>query len=151
MSKIKDFFRFRPQFVTIHYFHLLFPDSTECDVPVIVYYGASEINYQVTINNVTTEASLVSGGAMDMDYDPISRRLFYYVSGNFYSVAQNGSDVRNIGELSHVESFTVDGRNNVIYCVRSLTDTFYVLNMTTMVSTDTGISANYVDMDNVNK
>ena len=116
-----------------------------------MYYGASEINYQVTINNVTTKETFVGGGAMDMDYDPISRHLFYYVSGNFYSVKQDGSDVRDLGAVSRVGSFAVDGKNNVVYFVNDFTDKVEILNLTTMVITNTDIGANFVDMDNVNK
>ena len=123
-----------------------------CNIPVVVYYGPSAINYQVTVNNVTTSGRLVSGGAEDMDYDRFSRRLFFYVSGNFYSIEQDdGSDLRDIGAVGNVERFTVDGRNNIIYYINTLTDIIYKLNMTNSVETDLGISAKDIDMDSVNK
>ena len=124
---------------------------TTCNIPVVVYYGPSAVNYQVTINNVTTSGSLVSGGASDMDYDRFSRRLFYYVSGNFYSMEEDGSDLRDIGAVGNVERFTVDGRNNIIYYINTLTDTIYKFNMTNLVETDLNIRARDIDMDSVNK
>jgi hypothetical protein len=124
---------------------------TTCNIPVIVYYGPSAINYQVTVNNVTTSGSLVNGGAEDMDYDRFSRRLFYYVSGNFYSIEQDGSDLRDIAAVDNVGRFTVDGRNNIIYYINSLTDIISKLNMTNAVETNVGISAKDIDMDSVNK
>jgi hypothetical protein len=124
---------------------------TTCNIPVVVYYGPSAVNYQVTINNVTTSGSLVSGGASDMDYDRFSRRLFYYVSGNFYSIEEDGSDLRDIGAVGNVERFTVDGRNNIIYYINTLTDTIYKFNMTNLVETDLNIRARDIDMDSVNK
>ena len=127
-----------------------------CNIPVIVYYGSSEINYQVTINNVTTSASLVGGGALDVDYDPFSRRLFYYVSDNFYSVEQDGSDLRHIAEVKQVVRFTVDGEKNVIYFIHASTDTVYMFNMTTLESTEVTdlvdvTGAKDIDMDSVDK
>jgi hypothetical protein len=122
-----------------------------CNIPVVVYYGPSAINYQVTVNNVTTSGSLVNGGAEDMDYDRFSRRLFYYVSGNFYSIEQDGSDLRDIAAVDNVGRFTVDGRNNIIYYINSLTDIISKLNMTNAVETNVGISAKDIDMDSVNK
>jgi hypothetical protein len=124
---------------------------TTCNIPVVVYYGSSAVNYQVTINNVTTSGNLVSGGASDMDYDRFSRRLFYYVSGNFYSMEEDGSDLRDIGAVENVERFTVDGRNNIIYYVNTLTDTIYKFNMTNLVETDLNIRAKDIDIDSVNK
>jgi hypothetical protein len=124
---------------------------TMCNIPVVVYYGLSAVNYQVTINNVTTSGNLVSGGANDMDYDRFSRRLFYYVSGNFYSIEQDGSDLRDIGAVGNVDRFTVDGRNDIIYYINDLTDTISKFNMTNSVETDVGISAKDFDMDSVNK
>ena len=125
---------------------------TICNIPVVVYYGPSEINYQVTINNITTtSASLVSGGAEDMDYDRFSRRLFYYVSGNFYSIEQDGSDLREIAAVENVERFTIDGRNKVIYYINRLTRTISKLNMTNSAVTGVGIRAKDIDMDSVNK
>ena len=122
-----------------------------CNIPVVVYYGPSAINYQVTINNMTTSGRLVSGGAKDMDYDRFSRRLFYYVSDNFYSIEQDGSDLRDIAAVGNVDRFTVDGRNNIIYYINDLTDTISKLNMTNSAETDVGISAKDIDMDSVNK
>ena len=122
-----------------------------CNIPVVVYYGPSAINYQVTINNMTTSGRLVSGGAKDMDYDRFSRRLFYYVSDNFYSIEQDGSDLRDIAAVGNVDRFTVDGRNNIIYYINDLTDTISKLNMTNSAATDVGISARDIDMDSVNK
>jgi hypothetical protein len=124
---------------------------TMCNIPVVVYYGPSAINYQVTINNMTTSGRLVSGGAKDMDYDRFSRRLFYYVSDNFYSIEQDGSDLRDIAAVGNVDRFTVDGRNNIIYYINDLTDTISKLNMTNSAETDVGISAKDIDMDSVNK
>jgi hypothetical protein len=98
---------------------------TTCNIPVVVYYGSNAVNYQVTINNVTTSGNLFSGGASDVDYDRFSRQLFYYVSGNFYSMEEDGSDVRDIGAVENVERFTVDGRNNIIYYINTLTDTIF--------------------------
>ncbi|CAB4009691.1 fibrillin-2-like isoform X48, partial [Paramuricea clavata] len=123
---------------------------TMCNIPVVVYYGPSAINYQVTINNVTTSGSLGSGGAKDMNYDRLSRRLFYYVSGNFYSVEQDGSDLRDIGAVGNVDRFTVDGRNNIIYYINDLTDIISKFNMTNSAETDLGIRAKDIDMDSVN-
>jgi hypothetical protein len=124
---------------------------TMCNIPVVVYYGPSAINYQVTINNVTTSESLGSGGAKDMDYDRFSRRLFYYVSGNFYSIEQNGSDLRDIGAVDNVDRFTVDGRNNIIYYINDLTDIISKFNVTNSAETDLGVRAKDIDMDSVNK
>ncbi|CAB3993184.1 Hypothetical predicted protein [Paramuricea clavata] len=124
---------------------------TMCSIPIVVYYGPSAINYRVTVNNMTTSASLGSGGAEDMDYDRFSRRLFYYVSGNFYSIEQDGSGLRNIGAVGNVERFTVDGRNNIIYYINTLTDTIYKLNMTNLAETNLNIRAKDIDMDSVNK
>jgi hypothetical protein len=124
---------------------------TTCNIPVVVYYGYSAVNYHVTINNVTTSGNLVSGGAADMDYDRFSSRLFYYVSGNFYSTEEDGSDLRDIGAVGNVERFTVDGRNNIIYFTNTLTDTIFKLNMTNLTETDLHIRAKDIDMDSVNK
>ena len=124
---------------------------TTCNIPVVVYYGSSAVNYQVTINNVTTLGNLVSGGASDMDYDRFSRRLFYYVLGNFYSMEEDGSDLRDIGTVGNVDRFTVDGRNNIIYYIYTLTDTIYKFNMTNLVETDLNIRAKDIDIDSVNK
>jgi hypothetical protein len=124
---------------------------TTCNIPVVVYYGSSAVNYQVTINNVATSGNLVSGGASDMDYDHFSRRLFYYVSGNFYSIEQDGSDLRDRGAVGNVERFTVDGRNNIIYYINTLSDTIYKFNMTNLVETDLNIRAKDIDIDSVNK
>ena len=126
-----------------------------CNIPVFVYYGGSEIDYKVTISNVTTSGSLVGGEATDVDYDPVSRRLFYHVSENFYSVELDGSDVRQIKEVNQVVRFTVDGRNNVIYFIFESTDTVYTLNMTNSQTNQvddlvdvTGVKD--IDMDIVN-
>ena len=86
-----------------------------------------------------------------MDYDRFSRRLFYYVSGNFYSMEEGGSDLRDIGAVGNVERFTVDGRNNIIYYISTLTDTIYKFNMTNLVETDLNIRAKDIDIDSVNK
>ena len=86
-----------------------------------------------------------------MDYDRFSRRLFYYVSGNFYSMEEDGSDLRDIGAVGNVERFTVDGRNNIIYYINTLTDTIYKLNMTNLVETNLNIRAKDIDIDSVNK
>ena len=86
-----------------------------------------------------------------MDYDRFSRRLFYYVLGNFYSMEEDGSDLRDIGAVGNVERFTVDGRNNIIYYINTLTDTIYKLNMTNLVETDLNIRGKDIDIDSVNK
>ncbi|CAB4000302.1 Hypothetical predicted protein [Paramuricea clavata] len=129
---------------------VLHSSSNVCNIPVVVYYGPSAINYRVTVNNMTTSGRLVSGGAEDMDYDRFSRRLFSYVSGNVYSIEQDGSDLRDIAAAGNVERFTVDGRNNIIYYINDLTDTVYKFNMTNSVETDLGIRAKGIDMDSVN-
>jgi hypothetical protein len=100
---------------------------------------------------MTTSGNLGSGGAEDMDYDRFSRRLFYYASGRFYSIEQDGSDLRDIGAVGTVERFTVDGRNNIIYYINTLTDTIYKFNMTNLVDTDLNIRAKDIDIDSVNK
>ena len=128
-----------------------------CNIPLIVYYGPTAINYQVTINNVTISASLGNGGAKDINYDPFSRRLFYYDSGNFYSIELDGSDLRHIaGEGNQVERFTVDGRNNVIFYIHKSTDSVYMLNMTNLENTQVVeladvSAAKDIDIDHVNK
>jgi hypothetical protein len=38
---------------------------------------------------------------------------------------EDGSDVRDIGAVENVERFTVDGRNNIIYYIDTLTDTIF--------------------------
>jgi hypothetical protein len=128
-----------------------------CNIPLIVYYGPTAINYQVTINNVTTSASLGNGGAKDINYDPFSRRLFYYDSDNFYSIELDGSDLRHIAEeINQVERFTVDGRNNIIFYIHKSTDTVYMLNMTDLENTQVVeladvTAAKDIDIDHVNK
>jgi hypothetical protein len=127
-----------------------------CNIPVIVYYDQGAINYQVTINNVTTSASLGSGGAKDINYDPFSRRLFYYDSGNFYSIELDGSDLRHVGAVGNVERFAVDGRNNIIYYINDLTDTIFKFNMadlenTPVVELADVTGAKDIDIDHVNK
>ena len=128
-----------------------------CNIPVIVYYGSSAINYQVTINNVTTSPSLGNGGAKGINYDPFSRRLFYYDSGNFYSIELDGSDLRRIaGEVNQIERFIVDGRNNIIFYIHESTDTVYMLNMTDLENTEVFeladvTAAKDIDIDYVNK
>jgi hypothetical protein len=127
-----------------------------CNIPVLVYYGDSEINYQVTINNITTSGSLVSGGALDVDYDSFSRRLFYYQSEHFYSVKLDGSDVRDLGEVKLVVRFSVDGRNNIIYYIFDSTDTVYMFNMTNLQTDEVAdlqdvTGAKDIDVDSVNK
>ena len=86
-----------------------------------------------------------------MDYDHFSRRLFYYVSGNFYSMEEDGSDLRDKGAVGNVERFTVDGRNNIIYYINTLTDTIHKFNMTNLVETDLNIRGKDIDIDSVNK
>ena len=122
-----------------------------CNIPVLVYYGPSAINYRVIVNNMTTSGNLSSRGAEDMDYDRFSRRLFYYKSGNFYSIEQDGSDLRDIGAVGNVDRFTVDGRNNIIYYINTFTNTVYMFNMTNSAESDVGIRAKDIDMDSVNK
>jgi hypothetical protein len=127
-----------------------------CNITLIVYYGPTAINYHVTINNVTTSPSLGSGGAKDINYDPFSRRLFYYDSGNFYSIELDGSDLRLIAPVQQVERFTVDGRNNIIFYIHESTDTVYMLNMTDLEDTQVVeladvTAAKDIDIDHVNK
>ena len=127
-----------------------------CNIPVIIYYGPAAINYQVTINNVITSASLGNGGAKDINYDPFSRRLFYYNSGNFYSIELDGSDFRLIAPVQQVERFTVDGRNNIIFYTHGSTDTVYMFNMTDLENTQVVeladvTAAKDIDIDHVNK
>ena len=86
-----------------------------------------------------------------MDYDRFSRRLFYYESGNFYSIEQDGSDLRDIGAVGNVDRFTVDGRNNIIYYINTFTDIVYMFNMINLAESDVGIRAKDIDMDSVNK
>ena len=86
-----------------------------------------------------------------MDYDRFSRRLFYYVLGNFYSMEEDGSDLRDIGAVGNVDRFTVDGRNNIIYYINTLTDTIYKFNMTNLVETNLNIRGKDIDIDSVNK
>ena len=137
------------------YIYFMFLDV--CNIPVIIYYGPAAINYQVTINNVITSASLGNGGAKDINYDPFSRRLFYYDSGNFYSIELDGSDLRHIaGGVNQVERFTVDGRNNIIFYIHESTDTVYMLNMTDLENTQVVeladvTAAKDIDIDHVNK
>ena len=137
------------------YIYFLFLDV--CNIPVIVYYGPSAINYQVTINNVTTSGSLVNGEAKDMNYDPFSRRLFYYNSNNFYSIELDGSDLRRVAAaIPQVDRFIVDGRNNIIYYIHESTDTVYMLNMTDLGNTKVAdladvTGAKDIDIDRVNK
>ena len=134
----------------------LFLSLDVCNVPVVVYYDASNINYQVTINNSTTSASLGSGGAIDMSYDPISRRLFYYESNKFYSIEQDGSDLKQIVNALNVERFTIDGRNNVIYYILEQNDKVHMINMTSLENEQVTALANIdgvkdVDMDSINQ
>ena len=134
---------------------ILIPVLDVCNIPVIFFYGESEINYEVTIDNVTTSARIGSVGADDMDYDPVSRRLFYHKLDNFYSMEQDGSDLKHLGEVKHVARFTVDGRNNIIYYIHESTDTVYIFNMTNSENLKVGslvflTSAKDVDMDNEN-
>ena len=111
----------------------------------------------MTINNVTTSRGLGNGGAKDINYDPVSRRLFYYDSGNFYSIELDGSDLRHIaGGVNQVERFTVDGRNNIIFYIHESTDTVYMLNMTDLEDTQVVeladvTAAKDIDIDHVNK
>ena len=134
---------------------VLIPVLDVCNIPVIVAYGGSEINYEVTINNVTSSGRIGSEGAEDMDYDPVSRRLFYYNSDNFYSMQQDGSDLKHLGEVKQVVRFTVDGRNNIIYYVHESTDTVYMFNMTSAENAEVSdledvAGVRDVDMDNKN-
>ena len=127
-----------------------------CNIPVVFYYGFYGTNYQVTINNVTTSERFVGNDVKDMNYDPSSRRLFlYHDSKNFYSIEQDGSDLRRI-EIENVDRFTVDGNNNIIYYIHKSTDTIYMLNMTNMENAEIAdladvAGAKDIDMDNINK
>ncbi|XP_028406423.1 fibropellin-1-like, partial [Dendronephthya gigantea] len=73
-----------------------------CDIPARIAYGDNEINYEVTLDNVTTLRRISTVGAQDLDYDPVSRRLFYYNSDNFYSIELDGSDLKDLGEVRQV-------------------------------------------------
>lgn len=127
-----------------------------CDIPVLINYGISGINYQATIDNITSSGSLFGIEVIDINYDPFSRRLFFYDElDNFYSMEQDGSDLRRI-ELNQVERFTVDGSNNIIYYIHKSTDTIYMLNMTNLENTEVVDLANVggakdIDMDGINK
>ena len=127
-----------------------------CNIPVVFYYGFSGISYQVTINNVTTSERLVGNEVKDMNYDASSRRLFLYDDlKNFYSIEQDGSDLRHI-EMENVDRFTVDGKNNIIYYIHKSTDTIFMLNMTDMENAEFAdladvAGAKDIDMDKINK
>ena len=127
-----------------------------CNIPVVFYYGFSGISYQVTINNVTTSERLVGNEVKDMNYDASSRRLFLYDDlKNFYSIEQDGSDLRRI-EIENIDRFTVDGNNNIIYYIHKSTDTIYMLNMTDMENAEFAdladvAGAKDIDMDKINK
>ena len=127
-----------------------------CNIPVLVSYDSSGIRYQVTINDVTTLGNLTDLGATDMDYDPLSRRLFFYVSENLYSIKQDGTDLIHITQIDQVENFKVDGNNNIIYYIHESTDNIYMLNMTNLESGEVedlaGVSSpKDIDIDNTNK
>ena len=127
-----------------------------CNVPVLVSYDSSGIRYQVTINDVTTLRNLTDLGATYMDYDPLSRRLFFYVSENLYSIKQDGTDLIRITQIDQFENFIVDGSNNIIYYIHESTDNIYMLNMTNLESGEVldlaGVSSpKDIDIDHTNK
>ena len=123
-----------------------------CDIPVVVYYGTNGINYEVTIDNVTTSGNFVSDSVAEMSYDPFSRRLFYYdASGTFYSMEVDGSDIRRVGSLGNVVRFTVDGSNNITYYTNGLTNTVHSLMMSNFETADLDINGQDIDMDSTNK
>ena len=127
-----------------------------CNIPVLITYGSSGINYQATVENMRTSGRLSGGEIIDINYDPFSRRLFFYdVQENFYSFEQDGSDLRRI-DLNQVERFTVDGSNNIIYYIHKSTDTIYMFNMTSLENVEVIdlvdiIGAKDIDMDSLNK
>ena len=127
-----------------------------CNIPVLVSYDSSGIRHQVTINDVTTFANLTDLGATDMDYDPLSRRLFFYVSENLYSIKQDGTDLIHITQIDWVENLKVDGSNNIIYYIHEPTYNIYMLNRTNLESGEVedlaGVSSlKDIDIDNTNK
>ena len=78
------------------------------------------------------------------------------MSDNFYSVEQDGSDLRHIAEVRQVVRFTVAGEKNVIYFIHESTDTVYMLSMTNLESTEVTdlvdvTGAKDIDMDSVDK
>lgn len=127
-----------------------------CDIPVLINYGFSGINYSAAIDNITASGSLYGREVIDLNYDPVSRRLFFFDElENFFSIEQDGSDLRRI-ELNQVERLTVDGSNNIIYYIHKSTDTIYMLNMTNLESNEVAELADVggakdIDMDSVNK
>ena len=127
-----------------------------CDIPVLINYGFSGINYRATIDNITTSGSLYGKEVIDLNYDPVSRRLFFFDElEDFFSIEQDGSDLKSI-ELNRVERLTVDGSNNIIYYIHKSTDTIYMLNMTNSENTEVAELADVggakdIDMDSINK
>ena len=91
-----------------------------------------------------------------MDYDPLSRSLFFYVSENLYSIKQDGTDLIRITQIDQFENFIVDGSNNIIYYIHESTDNIYMLNMTNLESGEVldlaGVSSpKDIDIDHTNK
>ena len=86
-----------------------------CDIPVLIIYGSSGISYQATMGNMTTSGSLFRGEIIDISYDLFSPRLFFYDElENFYSIEQDGSDLRRISaKLSKAKGFNVTPYNSV--------------------------------------
>ena len=131
------------------YFYFTF--LAACDIPVIVYYGSNGANYQVTINDRTTSGNLVGDNVEEMSYDHLSRQLFYYVanSDTFFSIKEDGSEKRQSGTATNVGRFTVDGRNDDIYYINTLTDTVHLLQTGNDIDLD--INGRDIDMDCINK
>lgn len=131
------------------YFYCIF--LAACDIPVLVYYGPNGVSYQVAINGQTTSGNLVSDNVEEMSYDHFSRQLFYYVdnSDTFFAIKEDGSEKRQSGSATHVGRFTVDGRNDNIYYINTLTNTVHLLQ--TGIDIDLDINGRDIDMDSINK
>ena len=127
-----------------------------CKIPVIVYATSTEINYNVTANNVTTFSKLVNSDAVDMAYDSSAGRLYYYNSSNtLFSVKLDGSDVRTVLESDKIKRFTFDSRQKLIYYIHGPTDRIHSVNITSMQDNAVDAlspvtDANDLDMDTEN-
>ena len=63
-------------------------------------------------------------------FDGVNKRLYHYTDAEgIISYSLDGSDSTTI-QIDNVESFTVDGQNNLIYYIHQRQDRIYVYNIT---------------------
>ena len=108
----------------------MFPFLDRCQIPYLFFSsptGTLSYNTQENGGSPTTFNDVANAL---LAFDGVNKRLYVYAgSGVMTSYRLDGSDPMTI-DISNVDTFTVDGRSNVIYYHHELQTSIRIYNMT---------------------